>query len=165
MNLVNKIITIGKNIMKKDEYTPFSKIKSGLDFVFDSKSCKLISEGDDKITSTNTTIKVEQNHDGSIKFSFIKNSFDIVGSVTFDMVYTGNDRICCATIPEKTNIENFTSFYSIKYSVPFGFKSITRKSKDFGPNEPFHCSIFTENSVVKKLAFRYENPSRIMEFE
>ncbi|MRJ08890.1 hypothetical protein EDL99_08440 [Ornithobacterium rhinotracheale] len=84
--------------------------------------------------------------------------------LSFDIAYTSNDRVYCATIPEKTNINKSIDFLRFKNNFPTWFNGVTREFMDFGYLDPYVCSIFTKNQQVKKIAFRFENPVRILEF-
>lgn len=148
-----------------DKYTPYRKIGQRFNFSFEPKRCRIISEYDDIVLPTNVKINVSQNEDESVNFTIINNSFEIESRITFDIVYTSNDRFYCATVPDMTNINQSDAFIKFKLSAPIGFPMITREYKDFSRTEPYVCSVFTINSVVKKLAFRFENPVKIIEFE
>ncbi len=148
-----------------DKYTPFKKLKKGFNFSFEARTCKIMTEYDDVILPTNVVINVNQNEDESVNFTIINNSFEIESRITFDIVYTSTDRFYCATVPDKTNINQSDAFLKFKINAPLGFNLITREFKDFSKTEPYVCSVFTIDSVVKKLAFRFENPVKIIEFE
>lgn len=148
-----------------DKYTPFKKIIKGFKFSFDTKTCKIITEYDEITLPTNVKINATQNEDESVNFTIINNSFDIESRITFDIVYTSTDRFYCATVPEKTNINQSDDFLKFKISAPLWFNMITREFKDFSKTEPYVCSVFTIDSIVKRLAFRFENPVKIIQFD
>lgn len=148
-----------------DKYTPFYKINKGFRFSFEAKTCKVITEFDEITLPTNVKINAIQNEDESVNFTIINNAFEIESRITFDIVYTSTDRIYCATVPEKTNINDSYDFLRFKTSAPLLFNMITREFKDFSKTEPYVCSAFTIDSVVKRLAFRFENPVKIIQFD
>jgi hypothetical protein len=148
-----------------DKYTPFYKIDKGFKFSFEAKTCKIITEFDEIVLPTNVKINANQNDDKSINFALINNSFEIESRIIFDIVYTSTDRIYCATVPEKTNINDSYDFLKFKTSAPLLFNMITREFKDFSKTEPYVCSVFTIDSIVKRVTFRFENPVKIIQFD
>ena len=148
-----------------DKYTPFHKINYGFDFTFHATKCKKTTVYEETTLLCNIQIMCLQITDGSVIFKIENNLFDIKSELLFDIVYTSTNRFYCATVPEETNINSSYDFLRFKANAPLGFNMITRKCKDFDFLEPYVCSVFTINSVIKKLAFRFENPVKILEFE
>ena len=99
-----------------------------------------------------------------IKTFSLSDNLNLRDTLIFDMTFTSGDRIYIATVPQETNIEDYNSFQSFKTNVPFNFPIITREKRDFDINEPYVCSVFTQNNVIVKISFSFGNRPRLLEF-
>ena len=91
-------------------------------------------------------------------------SLNMKSSIMFDIVFTSTDRVYLATVPERSNINNYDSFLAFKRNVPNGFPIVTRSSYDFDETQPYVCSVYTKNSMVVKVSFSFGNNPRLIEF-
>jgi hypothetical protein len=70
-----------------------------------------------------------------------------------------NDRLLCVSVPKTSNKSSMIIEMAKQF---FGY---TCASKHYEDDEPISCSIFTENHNVVKVAFSYEDPEYMIEYE
>ena len=74
-------------------------------------------------------------------------------NLNFDKVVTSSDRILLVKLPQSDNHSQLNMITS-----SFG---ATRENYSFEQNEPYTCSLFTQNGNVKKLSFNLYNNTMI----
>jgi hypothetical protein len=154
-----------------DSFTPFQLIKLP-DFSFNPSRFEIWSSGKLHLQG-NTKCKIsmlmkDPNVSDISKISVVINdnnfSDEILSNFSFDISYTGKDRILLATVSNSSNIDNYNSYMGLKSFIPNGFPLITRDSKDFILNEPFVCSLFLINQKLSKLTFSIGINPKLIEF-
>lgn len=151
-----------------DKYKGFL-IVQGLSFHFQARRYE-VWQGGSLIANGNCNTRIEGTAKESTsqvvqtKLYEIPLSVSISQDIMFGISYTSSDRIYLATVPSKTNINNYPSFMTFKMSVPLGFNIITIEEKFFSVDEPYACSIFTINGVIDKITFSFGNNPRLLEF-
>jgi len=139
-----------------DNHEPFKELEA-FDFRFNPRNFEIYFNGQlQKKGSTELILGGKKNeNDGLEKISIfigdISNSLDsqIKTSFSFDKVVTSTDRIVLFKIPE------FKSHNQMgMLATMFG---ITRESYNFEQNEPYTCSVFTQNGNITKLSFNLYN--------
>ena len=118
-------------------------------FAFNPPRFEIWSDGD-LVKSGQTyniiNAEVKNNNEGNemISLAIADTSLfqDISHTNTFDTVFTLQDRIILATIPEPSSKDN-VGIMSLRTTT-----GITRRGKVFNSNEPFCCSLFLLNKLI-----------------
>lgn len=82
----------------------------------------------------------------------------ILSSFEFDTCVTMGDRLMMYIAARQSNI-NETSLLMMASLL-----GITREKKDYVTNEPTVGNIFTSNQRIARVAFKFSNPDRLIEF-
>ncbi len=152
-----------------DRRTPFQIVKKALSFKFVPNRYEIWAGG--KLIDKNYLYdgmmqcipSIFSESQSEVKFFNFPQKLNIRHTLLFDMTYTSGDRIYLATVPKETNININPAFLSFKNNVPLGFPIITREKRDFDENEPYVCSIFTIDNIIKKVSFSFANNPRLLE--
>lgn len=84
----------------------------------------------------------------------------IAHKMSFDISYTGTDRILVTIVAANTNCEDYDSYKLFRNLSP----TITRQEKLFKINEPYACSIFSINNIPDKITFAVPLSKLLIEF-
>lgn len=82
----------------------------------------------------------------------------IISKMDFDLCITMGDRLMFYIYAEKSNVDDFA------LNMAGEILGYTRNEKNYTKNEPIICNVFTEKYNVIKVAFRFVNPIRMIEF-
>lgn len=82
----------------------------------------------------------------------------ILSSFEFDTCVTMGDRLMMYICARQSNV-NDTSLYMMAALL-----GITRERKEYVTNEPTVGNIFTTNQQIVRVAFKFVNPDRLIEF-
>ena len=82
----------------------------------------------------------------------------ILSSFEFDTCVTMGDRLMMYICAEKTNV-NDTSLLMMRTLMGH-----TRERKEYVTNEPTVGNVFTTNQQIVRVAFKFVNPDRLIEF-
>lgn len=82
----------------------------------------------------------------------------ILSAFEFDTCVTMGDRLMMYIAARKSNV-NETSLQMMASLL-----GVTRERKEYATNEPTVCNVFTTNQQICKVAFKFANPDRIIEF-
>ena len=82
----------------------------------------------------------------------------ILSSFDFDTCVTMGDRLMMYIAARQCNV-NETSLYMMASLL-----GVTRERKEYVTNEPTVCNVFTTNQQICKVAFKFANPDRLIEF-
>lgn len=82
----------------------------------------------------------------------------ILSSFEFDNCVTMGDRLMMYIAPRQTNV-NEPPLLMIA-----SLMGLTRERKEYAPNEPTVGNVFTTNQQIARVAFKFANPVRLIEF-
>lgn len=82
----------------------------------------------------------------------------IIPHIEFDTCITMDDRLMFYIHAEKSNIWDFA------LQMVGDMMGFTRPEKNYVANEPIIGNVFTEQGNIAKIAFRFVNPDRLIEF-
>ena len=82
----------------------------------------------------------------------------ILSSFEFDTCVTMGDRLMMYIAAQQSNV-NETALYLMAKLL-----GTTRERKEYVTNEPTVANIFTTNQKIAKVAFKFTNPDRLIEF-
>ncbi len=154
--------------MTFDKFKPHIILEKALSFKFNPNKFELWSKGQ-LISNGSIDAKIEcipvffDPKKSEVKSYGLPTVLNIRDTLIFDLTFTSTDRIFMATVPKKTNIENYDSFKGFKENVPLDFPIITRDERTFEENEPYVCSIFLTNKIVSKISLSFGNNPRLLE--
>lgn len=119
-----------------------------------------IVESDARITDVIISPK-ENTNQLDVTITYTRKFIRIIERRTFvfDLCFTMNDRLLCVSVPKTSNKSSMIIEMAKQF---FGY---TCASKHYEDDEPISCSIFTENHDVVKVAFSYEDPEYMIEYE
>lgn len=82
----------------------------------------------------------------------------ILSAFEFDTCVTMGDRLMMYIAARQSNV-NETSLYMMARML-----GVTRERKEYVTNEPTVCNVFTTNQQIFRVAFKFTNPDRLIEF-
>lgn len=98
--------------------------------------------------------------DGSISVQINGNPLKdkILSSFEYDICVTMGDRLMMYIAASQMNINEPALL------MMASLLGVTRERKEYVTNEPTICNIFTTNQQIVKVAFKFVNPDRLIEF-
>ena len=82
----------------------------------------------------------------------------ILSSFEFDTCITMGDRLMFYIYAQESNVQD------VSLEMVGGILGYTRRQKNYVKNEPIIANVFTINQNVAKVAFKFVNPERLIEF-
>ncbi|MBN8837694.1 MAG: hypothetical protein J0I09_10560 [Sphingobacteriia bacterium] len=115
-----------------------------------------------KISTTKTAPAplFEDQFPSSIRFpAYIHNDNlfeELCDSISFNKLFTSNDRIMYVAIPEE---DNYIGIAGLRQII-----GETRFRRNFQSDEPYCCSVYFSNRQIVKVTFSFSNSGKLIEF-